>query len=213
MTTVIDSKLQKSLAITLKKILDELPYAHDGTIAVNAHFTSSLDEAIKLYTRSRQEALEFLYRNKDMAKARPVELEADFEEVAASCGYFSFSLQDFANETREYLNILDELKLELEEQPDGRTWRWLKVWRRAPEQAKKNSDPGNAYSDGLCHKRSQLTPLRARQPHRPERKYRNPWKYSYHNRDRGCICSSDQGHFPDGHAQISALACPQYLPT
>ena len=65
-----------------------------------------------------------------MNKARPIELEADFEEVAASCGHFSFSLQDFANDMEEYLDILEDLKIEMDTRPNGRTWEWLKFWRR-----------------------------------------------------------------------------------
>lgn len=78
----------------------------------------------------------FLYRSKDLNKARPMELEADFEEVAASCGHFSFSLQDFANEMEEYLDILKELKIEMNERPNGRTWKWLKFWQRARSSTK-----------------------------------------------------------------------------
>lgn len=83
-----------------------------------------------MYIKAREEALNFLYRSKDFNKARPMELEADFEEVAASCGHFSFSLQDFANDIRKYLDILEELKIEMDERPNGRTWKWLKFWRR-----------------------------------------------------------------------------------
>ncbi len=128
----------------MRKLLDELPYAPDGSIAVNAHFRTSLDDAIELYTSSREEALSQLYKTKELTKPRPAEMEADFEEVAASCGYFSFSLLDFANEMRVYLEILDDLKLEVEDRPDGKTWNWLKVWRRIsvskPEQD--HNDPG-----------------------------------------------------------------------
>ncbi len=128
----------------MKKVLDELPYAPDGSIAVNAHFRTSLDDAIELYTSSREEALNQLYKTKELTKQRPVEMEADFEEVGASCGYFSFSLLDFATEMRTYLEILDDLKLEVEERPDGKTWNWLKVWRKLreskPEQH--HDDPG-----------------------------------------------------------------------
>ena len=128
----------------MRKLLDELPYGPDGSIAVNAHFRISLDDAIELYTSSREEALSQLYKTKELTQPRPVELEADFEEVAASCGYFSFSLLDFANEMRAYLEILDDLKLEIEERPDGKTWDWLKVWHRIrgskPEQ--NHDDPG-----------------------------------------------------------------------
>ena len=134
----------KSLAVTLRQLLDELPYAPDGSIAVNAHFRTSLDDAIELYTNSREEALSQLYKTKELTKQRPVEMEADFEEVAASCGYFSFSLLDFANEMRAYLEILDDLKLEVEERPDGKTWKWLKVWRRirVAKLKQDHNDPG-----------------------------------------------------------------------
>ena len=135
---------QKSLAVTLRKLLDELPYAPDGSIAVNAHFRTSLDDAIDLYTCSREEALSQLYKTKELSQPRPVEMEADFEEVAASCGYFSFSLLDFANEMKAYLEILDDLKLEIEERPNGRTWNWLKVWRgiRESKPEQHHDDPG-----------------------------------------------------------------------
>ena len=128
----------------MRKLLDELPYAPDGSIAVNAHFRTSLDDAIELYTNSREEALSQLYKTKELTQPRPVEMEADFEEVAASCGYFSFSLLDFANEMRVYLDILDDLKLEIEERPDGKTWGWLKVWHRISEYKpnQHHKDPG-----------------------------------------------------------------------
>ena len=141
---VVNVDVQKSLAVTLRKLLDELPYAPDGTLAVNTHFRTSLDDAIELYTDSREEALSQLYKTKELTQPRPVEMEADFEEVAASCGYFSFSLLDFAHEMRAYLEILDDLKLEVEERPDGRTWNWLKLWRRISKFKRKQdyNDPG-----------------------------------------------------------------------
>ncbi|TKA66696.1 hypothetical protein B0A55_07972 [Friedmanniomyces simplex] len=48
---------------------------------------------------------------------------ADIEEVSACCGHFSFSLLDFAEDVLTYLNILDELKAEME-QP-RHSWSWL----------------------------------------------------------------------------------------
>ena len=116
-------------------MLEELPYgpAPDFEIAVNVHFRSSLVEAIHLYNKSRKEALALLYKSNDLIASRPMEMEADFEEVAASCGHFSFSLQDFAEEMRAYLDILDDLKLESCERPYGRSWNWLKLWRNHPK--------------------------------------------------------------------------------
>ena len=113
----------------MKKILDEVPLDQIGNITADHHYMSSLNEAITLYNRSRREALEHLYKSKEVTQSKCRAMEADFEEVAASCGYFSFSLQDFANELKTYLEILNDLKLEVEERPDGRTWNWICFWR------------------------------------------------------------------------------------
>ena len=124
--------------------MDELPYGQggNGRITVNERFRSSLAEASALYTNARQEALNFLYSNKDLNRQRPMELEADFEEVAASCGHFSFSLQNFANDMEEYLDILEDLKIEMDARPNGRTWRWLKFWRRGRPPAARTKRSG-----------------------------------------------------------------------
>ncbi|KAI9724904.1 MAG: hypothetical protein M1812_000180 [Candelaria pacifica] len=122
----------KSLAYTLRQILDELPYgpAPEYRIAYNPNFRPSLSQAIQLYTNARKEALRLLYQGKDFNKAKPRDVEADFEEVAASCGHFSFSLQDVAEEIRVLLNILDDQKLEMEQESHSRTWKWLLFWRK-----------------------------------------------------------------------------------
>jgi len=131
--------------VTLKQLLDELPYASEPRyhIAYNPHFSSSLSEALQLYTKAREEALALLYKNKELNIQRPMEIQADFEEVAASCGYFSFSLQDFATEMKAYLAILEELKVETEHRPAGRTWAWLRFWRlKTPTPADPRHDLG-----------------------------------------------------------------------
>jgi hypothetical protein len=112
---------------------------------VNDQFHSSLVQAIQLYSNARQEALALLYKKKDLRAARPREVEADFEEVAASCGYFSFSLQDFAEEMKVYLDILDELKQQVDEYPRRRSWTWLKFWRnQQPKDPHQKADPGTS---------------------------------------------------------------------
>ena len=122
----------KSLAYTLRQILDELPYAATPNldININTHLNSSLDAALSLYQDARENAIQALYRQKGLYKAQSVEVEADYEEVAASCGQFSFSLQDLANEMKSYLEILEDLKLALENSHKKRTWRWLRFWQR-----------------------------------------------------------------------------------
>lgn len=81
----------------------------------------------QLYSTARSEALQQLYRAKELDKDRSEDIEADFEEVAASCGHFSFSLQAFANEMQTYLTLLEELKEAHES--STRSWDWLKFWR------------------------------------------------------------------------------------
>lgn len=81
-----------------------------------------------------------LYKSKELDRDRPESIEADFEEVAASCGHFSFSLQAFADEMQTYLSILEDLKEELEK-PKHRSWKWLLFWRSSKPYKTKNSDP------------------------------------------------------------------------
>ncbi|KAL9016712.1 MAG: hypothetical protein Q9185_005949 [Variospora sp. 1 TL-2023] len=112
---------------------DDLPFGAgpEYRVTLNPKYRLSLEEALKLYNRSREDALSRVYRYNKINEERSVDVEAHLEEIAASCGVFSYALQDFAVEMKYYLNILDDLKLESEERPKGRTWDWLKVWRRS----------------------------------------------------------------------------------
>ncbi|KAF2267405.1 hypothetical protein CC78DRAFT_490269 [Lojkania enalia] len=120
----------KSLAYTLHEVLNELPFGPgpEYNMAINEHFRHSLVEANTLFTNARKEALALVYKNKVPSKMGSVEVAADFEEVAASCGYFSSSLQDFAEDMITFLDILEELKEN--RYPRRRTWNWLKFWRK-----------------------------------------------------------------------------------
>lgn len=122
----------KSLAFTLKSILDELPFqpGTDDVIAVNVNFRSSLVQAIELFNHTRKEALSTLYRNKEITKAQSLERVADLEEVAASCGHYAAAMIDFAEDTLTYLDALEELKEELECEDRTSSWNWMAFWRR-----------------------------------------------------------------------------------
>lgn len=144
----------KSLAYTLSEILHDLPYGpgpnHQRAINISAESVSnhqlaiddsrnSLTEALKLYSEARANALRELYKTKDLDRERPKSLEADFEEVAASCGHFSFNLQDVGMEMQNYLTILEELKEELE-RSNRRSWKWAQFWK-CEKARKPNDDP------------------------------------------------------------------------
>ncbi|EME42442.1 hypothetical protein DOTSEDRAFT_73312 [Dothistroma septosporum NZE10] len=71
-------------------------------------------------------------KSKTLFDRRPEEVLADIEEVTACCGHFSFSLLDFAEDVLRYLDVLDDLKAEMESQK--RSWNWLLFWRRREPQ-------------------------------------------------------------------------------
>ncbi|KAI9710519.1 MAG: hypothetical protein M1820_002655 [Bogoriella megaspora] len=133
----------KSLAYTLKQILDDLPFGDNADeIDINSNFRSSLIDAIELFRKSRKEGLELVYRNRELTRTRSMDRAADYEEVAASCGYFSSSLEDFAEDMLVYLDILEELKIETEQHPRPRSWWWLCFWRNKKGRAEDNFAAG-----------------------------------------------------------------------
>jgi uncharacterized membrane protein YgaE (UPF0421/DUF939 family) len=123
--------LQRSLAFTLKEIFNEIPFgpAPNYKVSVDSRLLTSLDRALDLYQESREKTLKSLYQQIETIKLKTHEAEADLEEVSASCGHFSFSLLEFGEQLHELLAILDQLQLETEERPGGRSWGWLKFWR------------------------------------------------------------------------------------
>jgi hypothetical protein len=74
-----------------------------------------------------------LQHSKTLFDRQPDEVLADIEEVSACCGHFSFSLLDFAEDVLTYLDILDDLKLEMDAQV--KSWRWLIPWKPRPQPA------------------------------------------------------------------------------
>ncbi|KAF9733107.1 hypothetical protein PMIN01_08790 [Paraphaeosphaeria minitans] len=122
----------KSLAYTLRDVLDELPFGPgpEYEMAINEHFRHSLIDATALFLNARNEALATVYQNKITTKTGSLEVAADFEEVAASCGYFASSLQDFAEDMVIFLDVLEQLKDNAKRYPRQRSWTWLKFWRR-----------------------------------------------------------------------------------
>lgn len=119
------------MAFTLKGIFNEIPFgpAPGYKVSVNGRLRISLDRALELYKESREKTLASLYEQKEITRLKTHEAEADLEEVSASCGHFSFSLLEFGEQLQEMLAILDELQLEIDERPHGRSWSWLKFWR------------------------------------------------------------------------------------
>ncbi|CAK7202986.1 hypothetical protein SEUCBS139899_005713 [Sporothrix eucalyptigena] len=122
----------KSLAFTLATVLRDSPFGGPPSyeIHINDHYRQSLTDALSLFNTARADALEELYRTIELGRPRSEKIKADFEEVAAACGHFSFSLQAFGEEMTKYLDVLDDLKLIRDH--NRRSWRWLLFWK-APQ--------------------------------------------------------------------------------
>ncbi|CAL5874923.1 uncharacterized protein PFLUO_LOCUS9225 [Penicillium psychrofluorescens] len=120
----------RSLAFTLKEIFNEIPFglAPDYKVSVDSRLQTSLNRALELYRESRERTLTVLYQQKEVMNLQSPDAAADLEEVSASCAHFSFSLLEFGEQLHDLLLILDELQLEVEERPNGRSWNWLKFW-------------------------------------------------------------------------------------
>lgn len=120
----------KSLAFTLSEVLREPPFgeAPNYDITVNDTFRQSLLDALALFNENRAKALEELYKNIEFGRPRSEKIKADFEEVAAACGHFSFSLQSFGEEMSKYLDVLDDLKYASEHKK--RSWQFLALWKQ-----------------------------------------------------------------------------------
>ena len=74
---------------------------------------------------------------------------ADVEEIAASCGYFSFCMLYFATEMLIFLDLLEQMESLQAEKP--RTWEWAKFW-------KKRKRPANQQVDEPTLKRRETIP-------------------------------------------------------
>ena len=146
----------RSLAYTLKEILDELPFDPEQDYAITAHpkYKVSLVRALELYKSARSEALGAIY-HKTGNQQRPMEVQADWEEAAACCGHFSTSLIDVVEDVQDYLLILDEMQAECESD-QSRSWRWLKFWK------KKSQDLSDKEVDLLSPERLNTEELQLR---------------------------------------------------
>lgn len=136
----------KSLAYTLKLMLDDLPFISGKTcrLQVNREFRGSLGQAIALYSETRIQALNTLYKSEAVTRERPMAEAADVEEIAASCGYFSYCLLYFAEEMLVFLSLLEELEDLQTRKP--RSWEWLKFWKSNKSRKTTVEENRNSYS-------------------------------------------------------------------
>lgn len=109
-------------------------------MTINEHFRHSLVDAKALFSNAKREALDVVYKTKIPSKTGSAAIAADFEEVAASCGYFSSSLEDFAEDMVTFLDVLEELKMNVNRYPRRRSWKWLQFWQRGRKSKRSDGD-------------------------------------------------------------------------
>ena len=145
--------LQKSLAFTLKQVLNELSVETRPAYLDSLYpkFKPSLKSAVDLFEKSRKEALQLVYKTKEISQANSSSVAADFEEVAASCGHFSSSLQDLAESCMTYLEVLEEFETEVHPPLRRRSWKWLLFWRPNPDEPAQTVEAGNTSQQDHQH--------------------------------------------------------------
>ncbi|KAH6643746.1 Fusaric acid resistance protein-like-domain-containing protein [Boeremia exigua] len=157
----------KSLTYTLREVLSELPFGPgpDYNMTINEHFRHSLVDAKALFSNAKRDALDVVYKTKIPLKTGSAAVAADFEEVAASCGYFSSSLEDFAEDMVTFLDVLEELKSNVNRYPRRRSWTWLKFWQRGRKSKRAHGD--DSESSSLIDESTNQTPGGSHEIHNP----------------------------------------------
>lgn len=117
----------RSFYITLRSVLDQLPFKNDdiNEVADVTALKNRLDLSLDLYSRAREDALQKLYsQDTFQTEQENIEASADAEGLAASCGNFSYVLEDYANELKLFLEALSEYQ-ELTSAPYKKTYSWF----------------------------------------------------------------------------------------
>ena len=84
-----------------------------------------ISEAVDQYREARHDAFSSLRR--DWQKISPAQVDkASLEEIFANCEYFSVSLLELSELLKELLLSIEELQAEIDERPNGKTWKWLR---------------------------------------------------------------------------------------
>ncbi|KAJ6440196.1 LOW QUALITY PROTEIN: fructosyl amine:oxygen oxidoreductase [Purpureocillium lavendulum] len=121
----------EALADILSRVLREPPFgdAPDYEVRVMDDVRYHLSDALSGFNISRAAALAELYQMIEQSRSRSDKTKAEFEEIAAACGHFSFSLQSLGEEMQKYLDVVDDLKYVSDH--SKLSWRWL-LWYRKP---------------------------------------------------------------------------------
>lgn len=115
----------KNYISSIKVILNELPIETvNGSCKSNC--LGDTVGATDLYSAAREEAIATLYKEQNFKKERDFHSAANEEGAAASCGNFSYLLEEFGYELIEFQHILARYQQVSQSTP--RSFNWLKFW-------------------------------------------------------------------------------------
>lgn len=121
----------KSYYLTLKSIMDNIPFSDDSTfqVSLNSQHRASLRMASDLYISARESAISQLY-SQDIFKESDLSIEAasNREGIAAGCGNFSYVLEEFGIELGIFMDLLEEYDLQVKS--SNHSYDWMKFWRK-----------------------------------------------------------------------------------
>lgn len=115
----------KKYIATIKEILDTVTM--DSSFRQFLALTETI-EATAMYSKAREEALMDLYQQKNFKEDRDFHSAANEEGAAASCGSFSYLLEEFGNELATFLSILGKYEVTLQPGNSPRTYKWMRFW-------------------------------------------------------------------------------------
>lgn len=117
---------------TIKLILAEIPFEDiHYTVSLKPSYLTAVVAATEQYGNAREKALEELYRRETFKRDRDFQSAANEEGVAASCGNFSYLLEEFGNELIQFMRIAERYD-SVTMLPPQRSYGWLRFWKRTP---------------------------------------------------------------------------------
>jgi hypothetical protein len=123
----------KSFVFTMKEILNDNLYDEKYIIKnIVRQYSKSLSIAKGLFEKYQKRAIDNLYKQDIVVQSWGQDDKINQEEVAATCGNFSFSITQISTELEIFLSIMNSL-LEYNEDPT-KSINFLKIWKRGKKQ-------------------------------------------------------------------------------
>lgn len=114
--------------LLIDEIMNELPFNTKAPYetVLHPHHVNELKSIIQKYSDARESCLFEIYKQESFIHEKDFDKIANKEAEAASCGNFSYILEEIGNELMEYIKILDEYQMVEKEHhlPWSHNWIW-----------------------------------------------------------------------------------------